>query len=187
MHINNYLLLNLTITHNYNELLITFMIINYIHELCQLSKGRLKLDDFRAPSTCYLEPVSENEFRHSIAEGGSPTFFIENKETGERRTILPSDVRIVRMLILGLDEGSIGAAGVAFSSFHLKHTVWARFDKRHKLIRDMKLAEADCCGKLFVKAKLWSNYSMLLDNYASPPSCSCKLSPRNSNLRKHSL
>ena len=68
------------------------------------------------------------------------------------------------MLILGLDEGSIGAAGVAFSAFHLKHTVWARFDKIHRLIRDMKLAEADCCGKLFVKAKLWSNYLYGLNN-----------------------
>ena len=62
--------------------------------------------------------------------------YIKNKDTGERRLVLPQDVLQVRMLILGLDEGSVGTAGVAAAAFHQKTTVWATFDKIHRINRD---------------------------------------------------
>jgi len=34
----------------------------------------------------------------------------------------------------------------------------AHFDKIHRLIRDIKGAESECCRKIFIKAKLWSTY-----------------------------
>ena len=70
----------------------------------------------------------------------------------------------VNTLILGLDEGSIGTAGVAAAAFKMQATIWAKFDKIHRVIRDMKLAESDCCGKVFAKAKLWSAYLYGLNN-----------------------
>ena len=46
---------------------------------------------------------------------------------------------------------SWGSAAAAF------HIIWAKFDKIHRVIRDLKLAEA-CCNKIFEKTKLWSTY-----------------------------
>ena len=78
--------------------------------------------------------------------------------------VLPPDVERVRMLILGLDEGSIGTAGVAAGAFLLKKTIWGKFDKIHRVIRDLKLADGGCCNKVFEKAKLWSAYIFGLNN-----------------------
>jgi hypothetical protein len=36
--------------------------------------------------------------------------------------------------------------------------VFFKFDKIHRLIRDLKGAENGCCSKIFTKAKLWSAY-----------------------------
>ena len=36
--------------------------------------------------------------------------------------------------------------------------VFSRFDKIHRLIRDLKGAENHCCKKIFVKVKLWTSY-----------------------------
>ena len=74
------------------------------------------------------------------------------------------EVESVLTLVLGLDEGSIGTAGVAAAAFLQKKTVWARFDKIHRLIRDLKLAENGCCNKVFAMSKLWSAYLYGLNN-----------------------
>jgi hypothetical protein len=36
--------------------------------------------------------------------------------------------------------------------------VFSRYDKIHRLVRDCKGAENDCCAKIFTKTKLWSAY-----------------------------
>ena len=61
-------------------------------------------------------------------------------------------------LVLCLDEGSIGMAGVGAAAFHLKKTIWVKPDKIHRVIRDLKLASGHCCQKVFEKTKLWSAY-----------------------------
>ena len=80
--------------------------------------------------------------------------FVANQDTGSRRAVLPLEVEMVRTLLIGLDEGSIGMAGVAAAAFQQKAAVWARFDKIHRIIRDLKLASGHCCGKVFEKTKL---------------------------------
>ena len=90
--------------------------------------------------------------------------FVANQDTGSRRAVLPLEVEMVRTLLIGLDEGSIGMAGVAAAAFQQKAAVWARFDKIHRIIRDLKLASAHCCGKVFEKTKLWSSYIYGLNN-----------------------
>ena len=70
----------------------------------------------------------------------------------------------VRSLLLGLDEGSVGTAGVAAAAFHLKKIIWIKPDKIHRVIRDLKLAEGHCCNKVSEKAKLWSAYLFGLNN-----------------------
>ena len=83
---------------------------------------------------------------------------IINNHTGSQLEILPLDVEDVKLLLLMLDQGSIGTSGVAFSAFHLKKLIYAKFDKIHRLIRDLKGAEQDCLGGVFNKTKLWSAY-----------------------------
>ena len=130
----------------------------------QITNGKLSLDDFELPRGCYLEPVKHDEIRYCVDEGSTASYYIWNKTTHERRQVLPPDVERVRMLILGLDEGSIGTAGVAAGAFLLKKTIWGKFDKIHRVIRDLKLADGGCCNKVFEKAKLWSAYIFGLNN-----------------------
>ena len=61
-------------------------------------------------------------------------------------------------MVLQLDQGAVGCAGAAFIMYHLNLMVFGRFDFIHRLIRDLKQAEAGCCKKVFVKAKLESAY-----------------------------
>ena len=136
----------------------------YSHQIAQITRGKVSLDDFEAPDSCSLDPVQHDEFRHTVDEGDVSLAFIVNRTTGERRAVLPRDVMSVRMLILSLDEGSPGTAGVAAAAFQQKKTVWGKFDKIHRIIRDLKLAEDGCCGKVFSKAKLWSSYLYGLNN-----------------------
>ena len=86
----------------------------------QITDGKLSIDDFELPNGCYLEPVKHDEMRYCVDEGSTASYYIWNKATLERRQVLPPDVERVRMLILGLDEGSIGTAGVAAGAFLLE-------------------------------------------------------------------
>ena len=56
----------------------------------------------------------------------------------------------INLLALGLDQGSIGAAGSAFSDFveALAHCKW---DKFHRVIRDINLAVEHSCNGLFLR------------------------------------
>ena len=110
------------------------------------------------PDGCNLRPVQHNEKRVSVEEGGITLFYIENKDTRERQLVLLRDVERVRTLIPGLDQGSIGSAGVAAAAFQQWKRIWGKFDKVHRIIRDLKLSEGHCCGKIFEKTKLWSTY-----------------------------
>ena len=136
----------------------------YSMKISCITKGVLSLADFTMPQSCCLDPVQRDEFRFTVDQGNIRLAFIKNKVTGETRAVLPPDVEDILTLILGLDEGSIGTAGVAGGSFKMKAMLWAKFDKIHRIIRDMKLGENDCCGKVFAKAKLWSAYLYGLNN-----------------------
>ena len=135
----------------------------YSAVIAQITKHSLTLDNFRADN-CYLEAVRHDEYRCTEVRGGRSVAFVVNKHTRQRRTVVPPDVESVRTLLLGLDEGSIGMAGVAASAFQQRACVWAKFDMVHRIIRDLKLAEGGCCGKVFEKAKLWSAYIYGLNN-----------------------
>eukprot|EP00959_Pyramimonas_sp_CCMP1952_P113807 2379338-Pyramimonas_sp.AAC.1 len=63
-----------------------------------------------------------------------------------------------------LDQGSIGATGAALSIFHQGKMIHARFDKIHRVIRDLKNAEKQCMDSLFMVCKMWSAYLYGMDN-----------------------
>ena len=64
----------------------------------------------------------------------------------------------VPLLTVGLDQGSIGAAGMAYAINHRGYLVYARFDKLHRVVRDMKLSLTHCLKGVFMKAQLFTAY-----------------------------
>ena len=133
-----------------------------IHEI---TKGMLGLDDFEVPAQCTLRRVHHGEKRDSEDVDGMTHYYIAKKGSRQYpKGVLPASVQSVRSLLLCLDEGSVGTAGVAAAAFHLKKTIWVKPDKIHRVIRDLKLAEGHCCNKLFEEAKLWSAYRFGLNN-----------------------
>ena len=81
------------------------------------------------------------------------------KATQAARPVLPTTLRgPVPLLTVGLDQGSVGASGMAYAINHRGHLVHARFDKLHRVVRDMKLALTHCLRGIFMKAQLFTAY-----------------------------
>ena len=59
------------------------------------------------------------------------------------------------MLVLGLDQGGIGTAATAFADSQ-EVMVHAKFDKIHRIIRDVKLSLTHCCRGVFLLLELGS-------------------------------
>ena len=134
------------------------------HQINLVSGGRLTLDSFSAPELSTLRAVEHNERRILIARGGQDLHLIENTVTGDTIEVLPLSVTDVMLCNMMLDQGSPGAAGVAFASGYLCKMIEAKFDKIHRLINDLKGAERDCMGGVFSKTKFFSSYLMGLNN-----------------------
>ena len=128
----------------------------YSAQLHRTSGGALCIDDFNIPEGAVVRPTTPNERR----EGNT----IVDNDSGERSEVLPLAITRCRLLVLMLDMGSIGTAGVAFAAFKLHKTIWGKWDKIHRLIRDCKLAETHCMQGIFTKTKLWSAYLFGLNN-----------------------
>ena len=137
------------------------------HQVWQLFSKQLTIDDFSLPEDCYVRATEPNEER--VVEdspcGRFDVAYFNNTMTNAKTRILPANLQKVRLLVLMLDQGPIGTAGVAFAAFHLKKNIIGKFHKIHRLIRDLKLAEEHCWpGQLFTKTKLWSSYLYSMNN-----------------------
>ena len=133
----------------------------YSHQLRSMTLYRQRpvtLKTFAMPAGFCVRPVNSNEKRMTLRGRDRDIGYIENTETKVRTAILPDAAIQVPVLILGLDQGSVGCAGCAFMQFHLHCMVYSKYDKIHRLIRDVKNAENGCCRKIFTKTKLWSAY-----------------------------
>jgi hypothetical protein len=76
---------------------------------------RLGIDFFALPGSVLVRPVGEQEKRVLKVEEGKTKAYFEDRTTGEEVETLPLLFLTFPLLILGLDQGSIGAAGVAFA------------------------------------------------------------------------
>ena len=89
----------------------------------EITNGKLSLDDFQVPAQCTIRRVQHDEKRCSEVVDGMTLYYIEKKGSRQyRKCVLPTSVQSVRSLLLCLDEGSVGTAGVAAAAFHLKKT-----------------------------------------------------------------
>ena len=132
---------------------------NQLRAMTRYSRPRrVTLQSFALPQNFHIRPVTQNEGRKTVRGEHQDVSYIVHKETGVRTAILPAEPIKVLLLVLGLDQGSIGSAGGAFLLFYLRYMVQINFDKIHRLIRDIKSAENGCCQKIWTKTKLWSAY-----------------------------
>ena len=106
------------------------------------------------------------------SQGRVPTFpsvsFLITKSQDEEITsvfpVLPESDRWwlnIPILVLGLDQGSIGLAGMAFAM--RDNMVHVKCDKIHRAIRDFKNSMSRCLKGLFLKAQLHSSYIFALN------------------------
>ena len=85
-------------------------------QLSYITNGVLSADSFSLPSSCNVRPVGANERRVVVNVGDRCLHKIINDDTGSQVEVVPLDVDDIKLLLLMLDQGSIGTSGVAFFS-----------------------------------------------------------------------
>ena len=104
--------------------------------------------------------VDVNEIRTWKTDSEGKSFeVVLNEMTNVSLPILPQQKfwwRFVPLLVLSLDQGPIGTAGMAFAL--QGHRIHVKFDKIHRCIRDYKLALGRAMGGIFLKTQLHSSY-----------------------------
>ena len=104
--------------------------------------------------------VDVNEVRSwKIDAKGNSFEVVENEKNNTSLAILPQQKawwQNVPLLVLSLDQGPVGTAGMAFAL--QGHRIHVRFDKIHRCIRDYKLAIGRAMGGIFLKTQLHSSY-----------------------------
>ena len=123
------------------------------HQISLLTRGRLTLDSFKLDCAVRLQPVAAGEVR--IVQTGpdevtSVAAIVSPNQPLQR--VLPEDFQDSALLVVGLDQGSIGAAGMAFAINKLGLSLSCRFDKFHRIVRDIKLALKHACNGVLNKA-----------------------------------
>ena len=117
------------------------------------------LGDFKLPSDwSMVRPIKPDEAR-VVREGAMlDRALLVNLRTRQVKPILPDSALAsqdallaatqgINLLVLGLDQGSIGAAGYAYSD-SMGALIHVKWDKFHRVIRDINLAvEHSCNGR----------------------------------------
>ena len=102
------------------------------------------IDDFRLGSEYLIDAVEDGEVR--IVEVGAETSIAKRvcRESGAVRRVLPESALAPAqrhpLLVVNLDQGSVGAAGIVFAQEQMGAMVFAHWDKFHRLMRDINLA-----------------------------------------------
>jgi len=115
------------------------------------------IGDYEVPAGCHVEPAGEGQRRVVVPRNGVPTAFMVNPLTRTMVPVLADGVQDVALLVLVLDQGSIGCAAAGFMD-HMRKTVLIRFEKIHRLIRDLRGPMGKCCKGSLTKAAVFSSY-----------------------------
>ena len=113
-------------------------------------------DDFFLDSSFHLRQVQANEVR-MIVDGRA---FLVDRESGRRVPVLPdaalATAQSNNLLVLSLDQGSVGAAGIAFAE-SIGMMIHAKWDKFHRLMRDINLTLSSVSGGVFLKSRIFQH------------------------------
>ena len=103
---------------------------------------------------------TEKQVRIVVQGDGSNTAWLVDNDDRSRICVWPDALAQTqcKVLTLGLDQGSVGAAGVAFASMWLGLLIYARWDKYHRVVRDIRLAISHVGAGVFLKAQLYTSY-----------------------------
>jgi hypothetical protein len=122
------------------------------------SHRRITLNDFFLPSSVHARPVvGEDELRIVRSVGNKRYAFFYHRHTGALTRLMPDWFEDAQLLVLGIDEGSIGCAGDAYST-NIGALIHCRYDKFHRVVRDQKLSFTHAADGIFHKAQLYSSY-----------------------------
>ena len=117
---------------------------------------RRNFDDYDIPHS-NLDAVKDvDERRVVVRDNDVNVAYIANTRTRQMRRVLPAGPTRVPLLVLMLDQGSVGAAGSGFVD-HLGKMILMKWEKIHRLINDIKGPLNKCCGAA-LKAKMYSTY-----------------------------
>ena len=112
------------------------------------------------PAGVDVSPVDETE-TYCIESGGAidTAWKVKKDGTGCKQVFENHETtQDFNLLTCGLDQGSSGAAGMAYIMFALDMLAWVSFDKIHRLVRDLKGSVLHAAGGVFLKAQLYSNH-----------------------------
>ena len=128
------------------------------HTISLLTKksahGFKSISDFTLPQDVILRPVRAGEKRAVMPNGDGTARAFFSRDDGSLLTpVLPSSFAstqgtMPKQLVLGLDQGSKGAAGLAFGILSLSLNADVRWGKFHRIIRDLERCLEHCCGGL---------------------------------------
>ena len=125
-----------------------------VSHMTQQLNGR-SLDEYDVEGV-HVGAVSPSEVRVCRREHGKTLCYLVDVEAETSKQVLPPDLIDVPLLVVLLDQGSIGAAGTGFSDYLFK-MVLMKFEKIHRLIRDIKLSLQHSCGGVLLKAQVYSS------------------------------
>ena len=117
------------------------------------------LAEFALPEGVIVHAVEPEEVRIAV-EGDA---WHINRTIGDCRPVLPrqtlASTQGFKLLMLSLDQGSIGAAAAAVAdSDDLRAMVHAKWDKYHRVVRDIRLSTTHCCHGIFLKTQVFTSY-----------------------------
>ena len=130
------------------------------HCIYQLTAGEKSLQDFVPPDGISLTAVHQSQVRVVLEKAHHDEAIIVNTIDNSRKLVWPEALAQTQcnVLTIGLDQGSVGAAGVAFAVFWMGATVLPKWDKFHRAVRDIKLSISHAANGVFLKTQLYSSY-----------------------------
>jgi len=141
------------------------------HETQALSNAILKvtgrsLDQFAIPSAVLWKPVERGQIRFSQTVGHNVVPSVLDEAAREAKNAVPRGILLgdLAQLTACLDSGSVGRAGMSFAKNKLGLNVFVKWDKFHRLVRDLKLASEKACGGQMYRALLHMTFVMSLNS-----------------------
>ena len=104
--------------------------------------------------------MHQSQVRVVLEKAHHDEAIIVNTIDNSRKLVWPESLAQTQcnVLTIGLDQGSVGAAGVAFAVFWMGATVLPKWDKFHRAVRDIKLSISHAANGVFLKTQSYSSY-----------------------------
>ena len=143
------------------------------------------LEEFVLPDDMNVRAVERGEVRVVQQWESTATAWRIDQATGFRRPLLPPETLAAtqgfKCVVLGLDQGSIGAAGIAYAdSSAIQAMIHCKWDKFHRVIRDMRLSITHASSGVFLKTQLFTTYIWSVNQ--KPFGTGCFLTQKNNLL-----